>query len=85
MAQRMDSNRRWTFTCEPTAPRKIRSCQDRAIHHSLIVAATADLYATLSDSARKGTSSFRQHASGRMFRSWIKLKPLSTTTSAVRH
>ena len=46
---------------------------------------TADLRATLSDSTTKGSSGFRQHASGRMFRSWIKLKPLSIATFAVRH
>jgi len=52
---------------------------------SRIGSMTADLRATLSDSTTKGSSGFRHHASGRMFRSWIKLKPLSIATFAVRH
>jgi len=51
---------------------------------SRIESMTADLRPTLSDSTTKESPGFRQHASGRMIRSWIKLKPFSIAASALR-
>jgi len=101
MARQNDSNvrppirsrrrrwRRWNDQITIEASRRVQLRRFYAtifpLPLSRIGSMTADLRATLSDSTTKGGSGFRQHASGRMFRSWIKLKPLSIATSAVRH